>query len=82
MCPEEKLQTSGNDQQTTDMSKSSQNGQPEGGKQTNTDEHNVKRLRYHAPKENNSYYSIKFIKNYKKETLRITEEWLYNKTII
>ena len=65
MRPEVSLQTSGNDQlklTTADMSKSSQNGQPEGGKQTNTDEHNVKRLRYHAPKENNSYYSIKFIK--------------------
>ena len=64
MCPEVSLHISGNDQlRTSDMSKSSQNGQPEGGKQTNTDEHNVTRLRYHAPKEKQL---ILFNKIYKK----------------
>ena len=84
MCPEESLQTSGNDQlrlKTLDMSKSSQNGQPEEEKQTLMDIRLLGSDIMH-PKKNNSYYSIKFIKNYKKETLRIMEEWLYNKTII
>ena len=64
MCPEDSLQTSGNDQlrlKTSDMSKSSQNGQPEEENQTLMDIRLLGSDIMH-PKETNSYDSIKIIK--------------------